>query len=229
MKKQTAYGYLSRGCPRGCSFCHVAAKEGRRAVKVANLSEFWNGQGNICLSDPNILACKDAPELLAQLVASGAKIDFNQGLDARLMTPEKAELLASMSLKLPQHFAMDSMASVEPVSRGLKMYVDAYKRIHGKWRWRDCKVFVLTNFDTTYEQDIERIRVIQSCECWPYIMIYNKPTAPKITRRLQRWTNSALFYSQAKDFIDFQRHSVERHDYKRVIIGVDENGEDIYE
>ena len=188
-KKQTAYGFLTRGCPRGCSFCHVAPKEGRCSVKVADLSQFWNGQGNICLSDPNILACKDALELLQQLIDSGAKVEFNQGLDARLITPEKAELLARMSLKL---------------------YVDAYKRINGKWNWRNCKVFVLTNFDTTHEQDMERIHVIQECECWPYIMIYNKKTAPKITRRLQRWTNNPICYAKTKDFDEYQRFTYKK-------------------
>lgn len=55
--KNTAYGFLTRGCPRDCKFCHVAAKEGKRSIKVADLSEFWNGQKNIVLCDPNILAC----------------------------------------------------------------------------------------------------------------------------------------------------------------------------
>ena len=42
-KRNTAYGFLTRGCPRGCNFCHVEAKEGRASRKVADLSEFWNG------------------------------------------------------------------------------------------------------------------------------------------------------------------------------------------
>lgn len=206
LKKQTAYGFLTRGCPRGCGFCHVAPKEGKCSRKVADLSQFWNGQGHICLSDPNILACKDAPDLLQQLVDSKAEIDFNQGIDARLITPQKAELLASMRLKTP-HFAMDSMQAMEPVKRGLKLYVDACKRIKGKWNWRNGKVFCLTNFDTTHEQDMERIRAIQECECWPYVMIYNKPSAPQVTRRLQRWTNSAFAYSSAKTFEDYCLHT----------------------
>lgn len=214
LRKQTAYGFLTRGCPRGCNFCIVAPKEGRCSRKVADLTEFWSGQGNICLSDPNILACKESPELLEQLVQSGAKIDFNQGLDARLITPEKAELLASMKLKLPPHFAMDGMEQIEAVQRGLKLYVDAYKRIHGKWSWRYAKVFCLTNFDTTFEQDMERIKIIQDLECWPYVMIYNKPSAPVITRRLQRWTNYPIVYSIFKDFYEYQAFK-----YKKVLRG----------
>lgn len=204
LKKQTAYGFLTRGCPRACAFCHVVPKEGRCSVKVADLKEFWNGQGNICLSDPNILACKEAPELLQQLVDSKAKVDFNQGLDARLLTKEKAELLARMNLKLP-HFAMDTMSSLEPVKRGLRLYVDACKEIKGRWNWRNCKVFCLTNFDTSHEEDMERIKAIQECECWPYVMVYNKPSAPQITRRLQRWTNNPIVYSKTHDFGEYQR------------------------
>lgn len=101
LKKQTAYGFLTRGCPRGCEFCHVKDKEGRKSVKVANLNVFWNGQGNVCLSDPNILACSEREDLFKQLVESKAKIDFNQGLDARLITQQTAELLASMKLSPP--------------------------------------------------------------------------------------------------------------------------------
>lgn len=211
LRYQTAYGFLTRGCPRGCGFCHVAPKEGRCSRKVADLSEFWNGQKNICLSDPNILACKEAPDLLRQLVESGARVDFNQGLDARLITPETAELLVSMKLKRP-HFAMDTMTSMEPVKRGLNLYVNAYKRIRGNWDWRNARVFCLTNFDTTHAQDMERIKVIQECECHPYVMIYNKPSAPSITRRLQRWTNTPMIYAKTHDFMEYQRHT-----YKTII------------
>ena len=217
LKQQTAYGFLTRGCPRGCGFCHVAPKEGKCSKKVADLSEFWNGQGNICLSDPNILACKDWRDLLKQLVESGAKIEFNQGIDARLITAEKAELLASMKLKTP-HFAMDSMSVMEPVKKGLKLYVDACKRIKGKWNWRNAKVFCLTNFDTTFDQDMQRIQAIQECECYPYVMIYNKPSAPPIIRRLQRWTNSTALYAKCRDFYEYQRFT-----YKEVLYYRKEN------
>lgn len=211
LKKQTAYGFLTRGCPRGCGFCHVAPKEGKCSHKVANLSQFWRGQGNIVLSDPNILACKDAPELLQQLVDSKAKIEFNQGLDARLITPEKAKLLAQLNIKQP-HFAMDTVKSIEPAARGIKYYVDACKEYKGKWNWRNAKVFCLTNFDTVLYQDFQRVQKIQELECQPYIMIYDKPSAPPIIRRLQRWCNSTMFYAKFDDFYEYQKAC-----YKEVI------------
>lgn len=52
--RDTAYGFLTRGCPRGCDFCIVKEKEGQKSHKVADLSEFWNGQKNIILLDPNM-------------------------------------------------------------------------------------------------------------------------------------------------------------------------------
>ena len=73
-------------------------------------------------------------------------------------------------------------------------------------------MFCLTNYDTTHEQDMQRIRLIQDCECWPYVMVYNKPSAPKITRRLHRWTNCAAVYAATHDFMDYQRRT-----YKLII------------
>lgn len=88
LTKDTAYGFLSRGCPRDCSFCIVSEKEGRKSVKVADLSEWWGGQKKIDLMDPNITACPDRIDLLNQLAESGTCVDFTQGFDARLLTED---------------------------------------------------------------------------------------------------------------------------------------------
>lgn len=80
-----AVSMTSRGCPRGCAFCHVAAKEGRSSVKVANVSDFWNGQKEIRVLDPNITACREKRELMGQYKETGAQIVFTQGLDIRLI------------------------------------------------------------------------------------------------------------------------------------------------
>ena len=147
MTKDTAYGFLTRGCPRGCSFCHVAAKEGTRSIKVADLSEFWHGQKNIVLCDPNILACKESESLLQQLIDSRAWVDFNQGLDARLLTPDKADLLGKIKVK-EIHFAWDRWQDKESVLRGLELYKRfAKRRPHD----HNAIVYTLVNFDTRFE------------------------------------------------------------------------------
>ncbi len=103
--QNTAYGFLSRGCVRGCGFCIVCQKEGYRSIAVADLNEFWNGQKDIKLLDANLLACPDHEKLLMQLAESRAWVDFTQGLDIRLITPDNVALLNKVRTKAV-HFCM---------------------------------------------------------------------------------------------------------------------------
>jgi hypothetical protein len=197
----TAYGFLTRGCPRGCSFCHVEAKEGRRSYKVADLNEFWNGQKNIVLCDPNILACREWKDLLQQLIDSKAWVDFNQGLDIRLMTEEKAEMLKQIKTK-ELHFAWDRYQDKDKILPKFKMFKD----ITGI-RERDLLVYVLCNFDTTVEQDLERIYTLREMGYWAYVMLYDKEHIPKghILRKLQRWVNNRVIFATCPTFEEYQR------------------------
>lgn len=195
----TAYGFLTRGCPRGCSFCHVEAKEGRASRKVADLSEFWNGQKNIVLCDPNILACRQWKELLQQLIDSKAKVDFNQGLDIRLMTPEKAEMLKQIRMR-NIHFAWDRYEDKEAILPKFRMF----KEITGI-RDERLIVYVLCNFDTTLEQDLERIYTLREYGFWAYVMLYDKEHIPKghVYRKLQRWCNNRIIFATCKNFDEY--------------------------
>lgn len=166
--KNTAYGFMSRGCPRQCDFCHVKNKEGTCSHKVADLSEFWNGQKNINLCDPNVLACKDWRDILQQLIDSKASVDFNQGVDIRLMTEEKAEMLKKVKVKTV-HFAYDRYQDKEIIEPKFRML----KEVTG-WDKHKVQVYILTNFDTTPEQDMDRIYFLRDLNFCPYVMIYDK-------------------------------------------------------
>lgn len=196
----TAYGFLTRGCPRGCNFCHVKEKDGLCSRKVADLSEFWNGQKNIVLCDPNILACKDWKSLFQQLIDSKAWIDINQGLDIRLMTEEKAELIKQMKIK-ELHFAWDRYEDKDFIIPKLKMFkeitqIDIRKLI----------VFVLCNFDTTIEQDLERIYTLRDLGYWAYVMLYDKEHIPKNSdlRKMARWVNMRSIFATVPKFEDYK-------------------------
>ncbi len=192
----TAYGFLSRGCYRNCGFCLVSAKEGRRSVQVADLAEFWNGQREIKLLDANLLACSDHEKLILQLAESRAYVDFSQGLDIRLITPDNVALLNRVRTKAI-HFAWDNPdIDLTPDFRRF-LELTAIKNV------RKRKVYVLTNYGSTHEQDLYRVEILRGMGYDPYVMVYDRPSAPAITRQLQRWVNNKRIFHTVPNFTDY--------------------------
>lgn len=235
--KDTAYGYLTRGCPYGydlnnpCKknthdYCHVSEKEGFCSHKVADLDSFWNGQKNIVLLDPNITVCKDWKPLFQQLIDSKAWIDFSQGLDIRAMTEEKAEMISQMKVN-NIHFAWDRYEDKNLVLPKFEMF----KQITGL-AYQNLTVYMLTNFDTTVDEDLERVYTLRDMGFNPFVMIYNKDEFVECDRRgkpmrlkpynellkkysrqriehfsacwkLQRWVNNRIIFRSCERFEDF--------------------------
>lgn len=192
----TAYGFITRGCPRQCKFCNVSAQQGNTSLKVADITEFWNGQKNIVLLDPNITACKEANQIFDDLIKTKVYIDFSQGLDIRLMTEEIAAKLNQLKIKMV-HFAWDNYE--------FKTYEKLkYFRQRFNYDFRKLRVYVLTNFNTTFEQDLERVYKLKELDYDPYVMIFDKQHAPKQVRRLQRWVNNKFIFRSCERFEDYE-------------------------
>lgn len=193
--KDTAYGYLTRGCPRACPFCIVSEKEGRKSVKVADINEFYHGQKNIVLLDPNITASKDCESLFDDLIKTKARIEFTQGLNIRLLTDKGADQLNQMKLKVI-HFAWDNYE--------MQTY-QKLKDMRGKLDFdrRKLMVYVLVNFNTDISQDLERIYKLKELDYEPFVMVYDKPHAPRAIKKLQRWCNNKWVFRKC-DFDEYQ-------------------------
>jgi len=190
-----AYGFLTRGCPRGCPFCIVKEKEGNTHT-VADLSEFWRGQKEIVLMDSNITASKDCERLFDDLIASKATINFEGGVDVRLLTDKGAHQINQMKVSM-LHFAWDNYEF--KTYEKLKM-VRPILKLDG----RRLRVYVLTNYNTTIDQDLERVYKLRELDYDPYIMIYDKPHAPREIKRLQRWVNNKFIFRSCERFEDYR-------------------------
>ena len=194
----TAYGFLTKGCPRGCKFCHVKKMHGRKVQRFAHLSEFWSGQKNIVLLDPNLLAYRDWRSCMDELIDSGAWVDFSQGLDLRFLTADAINYLNRVKWKRI-HFAWDNPK--DDMRERLKAAMSGLTRANR----RTVTVYILTNFDSTHEEDLARVMAVREAGAQPYVMIYRKGTASKITRELARWVNAPNIFWKVPTFDEYRR------------------------
>lgn len=191
-----AVSMTSRGCPRGCAFCHVAAKEGRCSTKVADVKDFWNGQKEIRILDPNITACRDKRDLMRQYRETGAILDFTQGLDIRCLNDADIEDINHMRLRT-LHFAWDNPK--DDLEARFKAFAQGFRR-----KSNIGTVYVLTNFNSTMKENLHRVYTLRDLGYDPYVMVYNKPSAPKEIRDLQRWCNAKWIFKKVRRFEDYK-------------------------
>lgn len=219
LTKDTAYGILTRGCPRlNHTFCITPKKDGCKAVKVADLDEFWNGQKNIVLLDQNILACKDRIDLLNQLKLSKAKIEFNGGMDVRFLNEEIIYLLRDIKVK-DYHFAWDDPK--EDLKGKFQMFKDAKIKSTSS-----VGVYCLVNYWSTIEEDLYRIYTLREMGYMPYVMIYDRQKFVdskgrwhkgvdskfsrkqlihfKICQHMQRWANNRMLIKACPKFGEYE-------------------------
>ena len=182
-------GFTTRGCFRDCGFCIVKEKEG------GFCEVDWKHHLKhlkYVIMDNNFLASSHWRAKLLFFIENKIKVNFNQGLDIRLIDEPKAELLGrvlyydSKFVKRRIYFAFDD-PKIEPIFRQnlelLLKHIPAHR----------IMIYMLVGHDTSFEQDLHRFDVINSYGCDPFVMIFNNRKDDQRLRDFARWVNRRLY------------------------------------
>jgi hypothetical protein len=185
-------GFTTRGCFRKCPWCIVPKKEGMIRANT-DIYEFWNPKHkHIDLLDNNPMGHKKQFEKIAkQIVKEDLTVSFH-GLDARILNDRNTETLSKLRIKPEPRFAFDTMEAEDGVVRAIKLL-----KKHGIKRalW-----YVLVGFDTTWNEDMYRVKLLKKYEQRPYVMRYktvkdsNHPLYRKYNL-FSSWVNQYRFFS----------------------------------
>lgn len=210
----TAYGFLTRGCPNKCSWCVVPRKEGMIRPYMDCDEIAIEGRTNLVLMDNNILAAGEyAKQQLQKIIDRGYKVDFNQALDARLVNDEYARLLAAVPwIHHRIRFGCDTLRQIQEVERaidlltgyGFKGEVFLYTMIGGK-----------SDFCESYSRVMywwERHHAIRASHggygIYPYAQPYRDPDNPRAVppqwqKDMAQWVNKHQIFAMT-DFANFE-------------------------
>lgn len=188
-------GFTTRGCNRGCSFCVVPKKEGRFRV-VQHPSEFHKpGHDSIMLLDNNILLDKNwFFEVTDWILEKDLAVDFNQGLDIRLMDPEVAKRIAELKPMSYWRFAFDSMSYKDSVIRGFDLLKEAGVNVRSR-----AMVYVYCDGADAVSDAIERCNILRDIQVMPYPMFNRNAEYTKDMIALKRWARAWIFFSTGWD------------------------------
>ena len=178
--------FSSRGCVRHCRFCSVPKIEPdfHPRGSIAGLVE--PSHKRIILWDNNFLASPFAAGILDELTETGKTVDFNQGLDARLVTPLLAEKLARVRQRFVR-MAYDSPSEGKAVQRAIECLSKA------GIRKKKIVVYVLFNFRDSPDDFLRRIQDLMSWDVTAYPMRFEPLNSLKKNQHIgPKWTADQL-------------------------------------
>jgi len=159
---KSSYGFITRGCPRKCSFCVVPEKEGG-IYKYRTVDQIVK-HNKVFFMDNNILAYRKHLEVLEEIKDKKLKCQFNQGLDIRLITDANAKALSELNYIGNYTFAFDHIRLAKIMGKKLET---VKKHISSDWK---CRMFVLGGYDSSIRDDLWRIEWCRKNKVNPYYM-----------------------------------------------------------
>lgn len=168
-------GFVTRGCFRKCGFC--VNKKYDHVFKHSPLEEFFDPtRKKLCFLDDNFFGCPQWKVMLEEIISTNRPFKFKQGMDERILTRDKAEMLFGAKYDGDYTFAFDKISDYELISEKLKL-------IHEFAKNKSIKFYVLVGYESTDWADIEnafiRIDLLLRYGCLPYIMRFqNKNETP---------------------------------------------------
>lgn len=195
--KNTAYGFLTRGCPNRCPWCIVPDKEGN-IKPYMDVEEVAKDRKNLILMDNNILACDYGIEQINKIIKNKYRVDFNQGLDARLVTDDIAKLLSKVRWIKRIRFGCDTPGQVNDVKKAVSL-LDK----HG-YKGEIFLYCIIRNLRETYD----RIMAFQPnkryvIQAQPYRPLTHEPwSIPQWQKDMAHWANRKELFKSC-DFKDF--------------------------
>ena len=199
--RKTAYGFLTRGCPNKCKWCVVPIKEGAVHPYMDVDEIAIDGRTNLVLMDNNILACDYGLEQIEKIIKRGYRVDFNQALDARLVTDEIAKMLAKVRWLSHIRFGCDTPKQIGECERAMQM-IDSYCDTPRSYL---MYAMITGNMQEDYERlsyfrGYKRVRVVAQ----PFRDFNNpKQVIPQWQKDMARWAMRREFWT-TMDFKDFK-------------------------
>lgn len=197
--KNLAYGFLTRGCPNHCKWCVVPEKEGKIAPYMDIEEIAVNGRKNIILMDNNVLASEYGLQQIEKIVSMGLRVDFNQGLDARLVTDDIARLLARVKWIKRIRFGCDTPGQIAEVERAARL-IDKHGYRGEYFLYCILMEFKESFYRVNYWKGVNR-RFVPHCQ--PYRDINNpRQIIPQWQKDLAHWADRKELYMSC-EFKDF--------------------------
>jgi hypothetical protein len=182
-------GFTTRGCVRNCEFCFVPKKEGK-LCQDQKIKDIINGP-NLTFLDNNFTADLLMVDKCREIKERNLTVNICQGMDIRLMTDEKAKAITSIRHKDNIKFAWDLMKYEKQVMQGIEIMTQYCSGSR-------LKCYILCGYNTTFEEDMYRFKVLRSLKVKPYAMIYND-IEDKRLKHFERWVNAYIYYKCSWD------------------------------